>query len=212
MAAITNFENIQSLFAGQNDIVLFTQVGSTTGEINYAATSSLADLKAPKSLGQIVQDSTSWDGDDVTVDEIKDEQGDLITARVTAGTLAFSFELASTSKAMIEKFLNGAGLTTAAVTGVDGFTSAGVQATGFGIALPVFTAPIMVLNDEANRALLFPKAKITSNLSLSDGLWRIKASVLAEYIETAPASSASGAAAVKLTTGMMLEGKADYGA
>lgn len=211
MAAITNFENIQSLFAGQNDIVLFTQVGSTTGEINYEATSSLADLKAPKSLGQVVQDSTSWDGDDVSVDEIKDEQGDLITARVTAGTLAFSFELASTSKAMIEKFLNGAGLTTDAVSGVDGFTG-NVSATGFGIALPVFTAPIMVLNDEANRALLFPKAKITSNLSLSDGLWRIKASVLAEYIETAPASSASGAAAVKLTTGMMLEGKADYGA
>ena len=45
------------------------------------------------------------------------------------------------------------------------------------------TRPIGVLNDELNRAWIYPKAKITSNLTLSDGLYRIHAVVLAENVD-----------------------------
>lgn len=190
MSAITNLEAAQKLFAGQGDLIIFDSISDYSN-------ATLASLTNPKSLGQIVQDSTSWDGDDVSVDEIKDEQGDLITARVTAGTLAFSFELASTSQTMITKFLKGTTITPAAIAGF----STPTAVTGFGTQLPVFTAPIAIINDEANRAWIYPKAKITSNLSLSDGLWRIKASVLAEYVETA-----------SLSTGMVIEAVADYDA
>lgn len=189
MGKITNFEAAQSLFAGQGDLIIFdpiTDYGSAT----------LATLTNPKSLGQIVQDSTSWDGDDVSVDQIKDEQGDIITARVTAGTLAFSFEIASTSQEMITKFLKGTNVTPAAI---EGFTGTPTKITGFGVDLPVFTAPMAIVNDELNRAWLYPKAKVTSNLAYSDGLWRIKASVLAEFVDTA-----------SLKTGMIIDGTLDY--
>lgn len=189
MGKITNFEAAQSLFAGQGDLILFDPI------TDYAS-ATLATLANPKSLGQIVQDSTSWDGDDVSVDQIKDEQGDIITARVTAGTLAFSFELASTSQEMITKFLKGATVTPAAIAG---FTDTPTKITGFGVDLPVFTAPMAIVNDELNRAWLYPKAKVTSNLAYSDGLWRIKASVLAEFVDTA-----------SLKTGMIIDGTLDY--
>lgn len=189
MGKITNFEAAQSLFAGQGDLILFDPI------TDYAS-ATLATLANPKSLGQIVQDSTSWDGDDVSVDQIKDEQGDIITARVTAGTLAFSFELASTSQEMITKFLKGSNVTPAAI---EGFTGTPTKITGFGVDLPVFTAPMAIVNDELNRAWLYPKAKVTSNLAYSDGLWRIKASVLAEFVDTA-----------SLKTGMIIDGTLDY--
>ena len=189
MGKITNFEAAQSLFAGQGDLIIFDPI------TDYAS-ATLATLANPKSLGQIVQDSTSWDGDDVSVDQIKDEQGDIITARVTAGTLAFSFELASTSQEMITKFLKGATVTPAAI---EGFTGTPTKITGFGVDLPVFTAPMAIVNDELNRAWLYPKAKVTSNLAYSDGLWRIKASVLAEFVDTA-----------SLKTGMIIDGALDY--
>lgn len=189
MGKITNFEAAQSLFAGQGDLIIFDPI------TDYAS-ATLATLANPKSLGQIVQDSTSWDGDDVSVDQIKDEQGDIITARVTAGTLAFSFELASTSQEMITKFLKGSNVTPAAI---EGFTGTPTKITGFGVDLPVFTAPMAIVNDELNRAWLYPKAKVTSNLAYSDGLWRIKASVLAEFVDTA-----------SLKTGMIIDGTLDY--
>lgn len=189
--AIQNFENAQSLFAGQGDLVIFDEIA------DYAS-ASLASLANPRSLGQIVQDSTSWEGEDVSVDQIKDEQGDIITAKTTAGTVAFSFEIASTSQEMIIKFLKGTSVTPSQVAG---FADTPTKITGFGNALPTFTAPIAIINDELNIAWLYPKAKITSNLSLSDGLWRIKASVIAESINTAT-----------LKTGMRIEGAVDYGA
>lgn len=190
---ITKLEAAAKLFAGQGDLVIFDAIA------DYSE-ATLGSLENPKSLGQIVQDSTSWDGEDVGTDSILDEQGNLITARVTAGTLAFSFEIASTSAAMVQKFLKGHAVSagSGSTLSIDGFESP-VTATGFGTDLPVFTAPIAIINDELNRAWLYPKAKITSALSYSDGLWRIKANVLAEMVDNG-----------NLYTGMIIEGTAKY--
>lgn len=183
MAGITNFEDVTGLFAGQGDLVIFDKPA------DYA-TATFTTLANPKSLGQIVQDSTSWEGEDPETTQIKDEQGNIITARVTAGTLGFSFEIASTSKGMVKKFLNGeeiASLTNASI-------GTGITGVGFGTELPVITAPLMILNDEKTRAWLYPKSKIVGNLSYSDGLWRIKATVTCEYLKTE-----------SLRTGMILD-------
>ena len=183
MAGITNFEDVTVLFAGQGDLVIFDK------PTDYA-TATFATLTNPKSLGQIVQDSTSWEGEDPETSQIKDEQGNIITARVTAGTLGFSFEIASTSKEMVKKFLNGediASLTNASI-------GTGITGVGFGTELPVITVPLMILNDEKTRAWLYPKSKIVGNLSYSDGLWRIKATVTCEYLKT-----------TSLRTGMILD-------
>lgn len=189
--AITKFENAQSLFVGQGDLIIW----DTPSDYSVA---SLATFANPRSLGQIVQDSTSWEGDEVNTDEIKDEQGNVITARVTAGTLSFSFDIASTSADMVKKFLKGKDIAT--ITGATNTFTGDVTAVGFGVDLPVFTAPIGIFNDELKRAWIYPKAKVTSNLAYSDGLWRIHAVVLAEQIDTA-----------NLMTGMIVEGTANYG-
>lgn len=188
--AITKFEDAAKLFAGQGDLVVFKPIDDYSGK-------SLADLTEPKSLGQIVQDSTTWEGEDVNTDQILDEQGNLITARVTAGTLGFSFDIASTSLAMVKEFLAGVDISGTSLASVfDG----NVAAVGFGIKLPVQTRPIMILNDELNRAWVYPKAKITSNLAYTDGLYRIHAVVLAENVDVRGTGDTQA-----LATGMIVE-------
>lgn len=172
--AITNLETAQSLFVGQGDLILFK-------EISDYSQANLASLTEPKSLGQIKEDSSSWTGDDVTINEIKDEQGDLITATVSAGTLSFEAEIASTSADVIKTFMAGVGFESAAVSSV--FASGTVKAVGFGVDLPVITRPIAWLNDEKKRMLLFPKAKIAANFTNSDKLMTVKISVLAEFLD-----------------------------
>lgn len=189
--AIAKLDSAAKLFAGQGDLVIFDAIS------DYAA-KTLADLANPKSLGQIVQDSTSWEGEDVNTDQILDEQGNLITARVTAGTLGFSFDIASTSPTMVKTFLAGVDITGTTLTGL--FDTNTVSAVGFGTALPVMTRPIAVLNDELNRAWIYPKAKITSNLTLADGLYRIHAVVLAENVDNKDQSNNT-----ILATGMIVE-------
>ena len=179
-------------FVGQGDLIIFDEEFANSKTYENA---TLADFQNPVSLGQIVQDSTSWEGEDVSTDEILDEQGNLITARVTAGTLSFSFDIASTSANMIEKFMKGKSMT---ITGTPSYLS-NPTAVGFGVDLPVFTAPILVADQEKKRAWVYPKAKITSNLTLSDGLYRIHAVVLAEQVNTA-----------NLMTGMLIEGSLVY--
>lgn len=189
-SAITKFESAGKLFAGQGDLVIFNEISDYTNK-------GLSDFANPKSLGQIVQDSTSWEGEDVSTDQILDEQGNVITAHVTAGTLGFSFDIASTSQAMIQTFLAGTSLTNSANPGTmfDVPDGGSVTGTGFGVELPVITRPIAILNDEKNRAWVYPKAKITANLTLADGLYRIHAVVVAEQVEVPG----------KLYTGMVLD-------
>lgn len=175
-------------FVGQGDLIIFDAVS------DYS-TATLASLTNPKSLGQIVQDSTSWEGEDVSTDQILDEQGNIITAKVTAGTLSFSFDIASTSANMMKKFMAAADIT----VGSPSYLATSSTAVGFGVDLPVFTVPVLVADQEKKRAWLYPKAKITSNLSLSDGLYRIHAVCLAEQVDTA-----------NLKTGILLEGALTY--
>lgn len=192
MATIINkVDAATAPFVGQGDLIIFDAVS------DYS-TAKLADFANPKSLGQIVQDSTSWEGEDVSTDQILDEQGNLITAKVTAGTLSFSFDIASTSANMMKKFMAAADIASANL-GTPSFLESGVSAVGFGVDLPVFTVPILVADQEKKRAWVYPKAKITSNLSLSDGLYRIHAVVLAEQVDTQ-----------YLKTGILLEGTLKY--
>lgn len=178
------------IFNGQSDIILF-------GEVKDYSTLTLATLEGAKSLGQIVQDTTEWTGDEPEVSNILDEQGDVITASVTAGTMGFKFEMADTSPDTFKEFLKALEITDG-VSGVDAWDG-DVKAYGFGTALPTMTRPIMIVNDEANKSLLLPKAKITSNLTISDKLWRVAVTVVAENMDTK-----------SMKTGMLVIGKTKY--
>ena len=170
--AIGKLEQASVLFAGQGDLILFKEITDYSGK-------TLADLDSPMSLGQIVQDSTSWEGEDPEISEIKDEQGNVITAKVAAGTLGFAFDIASTSQTMIETFLGGKSVNLPAT---DAWGTG--SAMKFGTEIPTIVRPIAIVNDLKNRAWVYPKAKITSSLSYEDGLYRIHCSVIAETIDT----------------------------
>lgn len=173
--AIGKVENAAVLFAGQGDLIIFDEI------VDYNKSDlGIGDLTGAKSLGQIVQDSTSWEGEDPEVTELKDEQGNVITAKTAAGTLGFSFDIASTSQEMIKLFLRGTNVT---------WESNSIWGTGtalkFGTEIPTIVRPIAIVNDLKTRTWLYPKAKITSSLSYEDGLYRIHCSVIAEGIDTA---------------------------
>jgi hypothetical protein len=179
------------VFNGQSDMVVFDEVS------DYDSATLDTVLKSGQSLGQIVEDSTSWDGDEPSLDSIKDEQGDVIVVNPTAGTFAFSCDLATTEAAIVKLFLKGSEVT---VTDSSATTITSISdVVKFGTELPVITRPIAIFNDEANKVLLFPKAKIIGNLNLDSKLWRITISATAQYVDTK-----------NLGTCMMFKGKPAY--
>lgn len=189
---VGKIENVTGLFSGQGDLFIFGALTDTEYE-----SANLASLKDPVSLGQIVQDSTSWEGEDPETTEIKDEQGNIITAKVAAGTLAWAFDLASTSSAMIKKFLKGMNVDVSTLTTDNTpWDEAGMVVTGFGVDIPVTTVPMAIVNDGMNKTWLYPKTKVTGSLAYADGLWRIHCNCIAEYLNT-----------TGLKTGMLIEAK-----
>lgn len=179
--AVSNLGTAQQLLAGQGDIIIFD---APTG--GYSDSTTLANvLTNGKSLGQVVQDSTSWDGDDVSFDQILDEQGDIITSRANAGTHEVSFDLADLEPSFAAAFLGAETIT----VGQDGATAVfgdgTVTAYGFGHKIPVSVRPLMITNDESNRAIFFPKAKMAGSLGWSDNLWRLHVVATAEYMDSA---------------------------
>lgn len=181
--AISNLVSAPKLFVGQGDLIIFN-------EITDYSSATLASLTGPKSLGQIVEDSSSWTGDDVSFEEIRDEQGDLITSTVTAGTMSFEFDIAALDPGFMEVFLKSESITSAELSSVFSATSTTVTAVGWGDAVPVITRPIGWLSEDTKRLLLFPKGKIAANLSNADKLMRIHCIAQAEFIDLATLKTA----------------------
>lgn len=168
-------KKVTEVFNGQALIALFD-----APENGYTENTSFADVTASGiDLGQVVEDSTSWDGDEPSIDTINDEQGEVIVANVTAGNYAFSCDVADLSTDMVKQLLKGTEVTLGTSGSIDG-ASNGVKL----VELPVQTRPIAIFNDEANKWILFPKAKIVGSLTLDSKLWRIHLVATAEYIDT----------------------------
>lgn len=186
--------DVSRLFMGQSDIILFDKVD----DYNTAKISTLAN---PKSLGDLDQGSTSWTGDDPEVEPRRNEQGEAVTSRVTNGTQAYEFSIMSMDFNNVKTFLApGVVKDITASTGAAwGATNGIKKVVGFGSTPSVMTRPIMLSNDEGDLSLLFPKAKIVSNLTLDEGMFLLHVSVTAEAIDTDD-----------LDTAMLIEGKVEY--
>ena len=175
MAGIKS-RKITEIFNGQSGIVLFDEPSG-----GYTAETTFANVTASgMSLGQVVEDSTSWEGEDPSIDSIKDEQGDIIVSTVTAGTYGFSCDIADVSEEMATAVMKAAKVQTPGTsTGIGSLSNV----LKF-VELPITTRPIAIFNDEANKWILLPKAKIVGNLTLDSKLWRIHINATAEYINT----------------------------
>lgn len=179
--AVKNLGGSQQLLAGQGDIIVFSAPAG-----GYTSSTTLANvLTNGASLGQVVQDATSWDGEQVSFSQILDEQGDVITSRATNGTHQVSFDLADLEADFIAAFLGAESITVATGGAAAVFKDGTVTCYGFGHKLPVKVRPLMITNDEGNRAIFFPKAKMAASLSWSDNLWRLHVVATAEFMDSA---------------------------
>lgn len=182
-------EIMSTVFVGQSDVVLFGEVA------DYKNATFSTVTATGESVGQISGDSSEYTGEDAETENWVDEQGDIITSTTKAGTVAIKFNMADMSVEKIETFLKG--------TKLEGLTSTLLKevknAVGFGVDLPVMTRPLGWFNDEANRCLFLPKAKIVSSLGTDGKKFTINATATAEYINNAT-----------LKTAMLFDAKPTY--
>lgn len=181
--AVNNLGSAQQIMAGQGDIIVFSMPAAGI----TSSTTIDALLTNGASLGQVVQESTSWDGEEVSFDALLDEQGDIITSTASNGTHQFSFDLADMEPDFLKVFLGAEEITIAeGGAGVNVVFGNGTHKIyGFGHKLPVKVRPLMITNDEGNKALFFPKAKMAGSLSWGDKIWKIHVVVTAEFVDTA---------------------------
>lgn len=177
--AISKFDASTSVFKGQSDLI----VGAKMTDEDYTKDTTLADVFATaNSLGQILQDSTEWGGDEPSAENILDEQGDIVAATYNKGTNVISFTIASFSDTILKEFLNAEEIEDAFGTG--GIFGEGATALGI-TELPITTRGFILVNDKADRCIVFPKAEVVASVTLQDGLWCIRGTATAQYIKTA---------------------------
>lgn len=182
-------EVASKVLVGQSDLVIFGEVE------DYSAATFTTATATGASVGQVSGDSSEYAGEDAETENWVDEQGDIITSTTKAGTVAIKWSMADLSAEKVELFLKGAALTGLTST----LMSEVKNAVGFGVDLPVITRPIGWFNDEANRCLFLPKAKIVSSLAYDSGHFVINATATAEYINNAT-----------LKTAMLFDAKPTY--
>jgi hypothetical protein len=179
--AITKIDVSTEKFDGFARVILFSEVDPDT----FTDTTALADvIKNGKDLGQIVDESYSWDGDEASVDTLKDTEGGVIRALATPGTLAWSCRLPSVS-ANMSAAIAGAKLTTA-TTAENGDVTIDTkkQIVGLNPADMTMTCPIGVLDSTHKKLWLFPKATIVTTPALEDAMLEYSLSATAETIQT----------------------------
>lgn len=195
-------QSLGDFFVGQGDIIMFDAIA------DYAK-KTLAALINPKSVGNVKEDTTNWTGEDVSTTVIRNEQGNVIATTPSAGTLAFEMTLANFSLAetndLATLLLAGAGIDVNTLT-VDWLESVGeATAFGFGVSLPLITRPVGIINADLNKTLIFPKAKITSALTIEDKMLCIHSTVEAQYLNIKDEEGKVG-----LQTGMIVNGQVAY--
>lgn len=168
------------VLTGQSDIVVFDEVA------NYKTATFATATASGSSVGQVSGNSSEYVGEDAATENWVDEQGKVITSTATDGTVAIKFNMANLSADAIVKFLNGVKLTGLTSTLLENVKNA----VGFGVKLPVMTRPIGWFNDESNRCLFMPKAKIVASLGYDNKHFTINATATAEYIDTATLKTA----------------------
>ena len=149
-------------------------------EVADYASASLSTFTNPTLAGDILQDSTSWEGDEINFETINNELGEAVITTVTNGTYAYSFNLMSSDEDTIKKFLNGADVTISSQPA----WMTGAKAVGYGTTLASFEAPVGWINQDENKMLLFPKARVIATQAWEENLLVITVTVTAQKVDT----------------------------
>lgn len=181
MAVIINpLDSVASLFTGQGDIITFAAIS----DANYP-TATLASLTTGLTLGDIFEGSTSWTGDDISFEELSNEQGIAVSTKTVVGSYKFEFTHMSVTNARLVKFMAGTTITNPGTLPTWIAASPVPTITGFGHETGVITLPIALVNETKDKFLIFPKAKIATSLVMNGTNVMLKSIVSAESINTA---------------------------
>jgi hypothetical protein len=180
---ITKIDAVSTIFSGISEIAI------CDAPADYA-TATLASLTNWKSLNDIKLDSTNFTGDAPTETLVKNEKGAVVVSTAVAGTNKFEFICYNTSATVLQKMLKASAKSESGAFAADDLFAQTSTVHGFGDSLPILECPIMVVNDVANQAVLFAKAKIVSTMVLDSKVLAIKCTVTAQDISTAYLSTA----------------------
>lgn len=165
MAGITK-ATPTSTFNGQSYMIVFD-------EVSDYSTATVADItKNGFDVGQVYEGSTSWNGDDPSFEDKKDEQGDIIISTPTKGTYGFDFEMADFSANKFKTFLKGVDITSLGTGSAFGATATAVATTE---EMPIIERPVAIVNDTSKKAIFLPKARILTGPAVEDKLFVLKA-------------------------------------
>lgn len=165
MAGITK-ATPTSTFNGQSYMIVFD-------EVSDYSTATVADItKNGFDVGQVYEGSTSWNGDDPSFEDKKDEQGDIIISTPTKGTYGFDFEMADFSAEKFKTFLKGDDITSLGTGSAFGSTATAVATTE---EMPIIERPVAIVNDTSKKAIFLPKARILTGPAVEDKLFVLKA-------------------------------------
>jgi|BioPla2DNA2_1021312.scaffolds.fasta_scaffold125957_2 hypothetical protein len=176
MAKIGKLESgVASHFVGLGGVVIFDKPADYTN-------ATAASLANPKDVGDILEDSFSYTGENVTMESIKNEQGETVVSYAVNGTISYEFTVMSTSADVLKTFLLGDDIS----AGLDSSSNwlEASAAVGIGDELATFVAPIAFLNQDLNQAILLPKARVTASPIRDGKLLGVKVSVVAEKLVT----------------------------
>jgi len=180
MAKVTKIGVETRMFDGLSRVIFFKDFDLA----KLSETTTLAEiLAAGHDLGQIVEGSPSWDGDDVEVNTLKNTEGGAIRSVTTPGTLAWSCRIPHSKETALL-----VGATEMEVTSLgDGFQLAeGKKVIGVNPSDLIHQCPVGVLNLTRNELSLFPKGSVSFAMTIEDDdLWQYTVNATADEIDTA---------------------------
>lgn len=165
------------LFDGFSRVIFFPDFDMTS-----LATASLSTVLAGgKDLGQIVEGSESWDGDDIEVNTLKNTEGGAIRSKQTPGTCAWSCRIPHSAETAA--LVGGKKHTVTTIN--DDFTKGSGDVIGVNPSGMIFDCPVGVLNLGRNELALFPNGQLAATPTIEDdGLVEYNIKATANDIET----------------------------
>lgn len=167
---------VTEVFNGQSCLILFEEVS------DYSKATVDTIVGDGQDLGQILNGSTEWTGENASFDNVTDEQGDIIVANPTNGTFGMDFFMADFSAEKMMTFMHARKITLSNM-GNTAFSEAS-EAYAVGDTIAVIERPIALVNDTSNKAIFFPKARIVTSVSKDGQLVGLKASCVAQDCTT----------------------------
>ena len=167
------------MFDGFSRVIFFPSFDVNT----LSSSTTLAQILANgKDLGQIVEGSESWDGDDIEISTLKNTEGGAIRSKKTPGTCAWSCRIPHSKETAA---LVGGKTIKETSLGTDFTKAESSDVIGINPKDMMFDCPIGVLNLDRNELALFPNGSAAFALTIEDdGLMEYNVKASANDIDT----------------------------